>query len=437
MRRGLVAALLVLAAPFSVAQEVPFSETIDVVRYIIPARVVDLRGDALSDITAAELTATVGGKKATVESVEWIGSRSSSVTAPGESAQPPAGRLIVIFIQTDFAREPLRMMGQLKFNTLVSTILEMFQPEDYVAVVSHDSHLKMQSDFTRDRERTRQAIYKSIEIRRMELPPAPDSGPSLVRHLDLQEMRRASSPGAGLKLVADALVANDGQKVVILGGWGIGELFNGRVQLDSSWVQAMALFRANRAPVITLGTGLGGELTAGLVATAAQTGGFYAGTQNLAGQSMARLRGVLSGYYELVLRVDGQLPPGEHRIVLQTTRAQAKVLAAPLTVSRNDEPDVDHLVELPDPTPPRVPAARFYIDALQKLADGEEVEAEALFTRAIELGRAPEESWYERGLLRAVRGEMAAAIADLRAYLDRAPHGRRAAEARDLLESWE
>jgi hypothetical protein len=436
MRRGLVAALLFLAAPFAVAQEVPVGESIDVVRYIIPARVVDLQGDAIPDITAEELTATVGGRKATIETAEWIGSR-SSVTAPGETAQPPAGRLIVIFIQTDFAREPLRVMGQLKFHTLVSTILEMFQPEDSVAVVSHDSHLKLQSDFTRDRERTRKAIHASIEIRRMELPPAPDSGPSLVRHLDLQEMRRASSAGAALKLVANALVANEGQKVVIVGGWGIGELHNRRVHLDSPWVEAMALFRANRAPVITLGTGLGGELTYGLVATAAQTGGFYAGTQQFAEQSMTRLRGVLSGYYELVLRIDGQLPPGEHRIALQTTRARANVLSAPLTVSRNDEPDVHHVVEVPDPAPPRVPAARFYVDALQKLHDGADVEAEALFTRAIELGKAPAESWYERGLLRAARGELDAAIADLRAYLDRAPRGRRAAEARDLLESWQ
>ena len=151
---------------------------------------------------------------------------------------------------------------------------------------------------------------------------------------------------------------------------------------------------------------------------------------------MTRLRGVLSGYYELVLRVDRQLPPGEHYIQLQTTRAQAKVLAAPLTVSRTDEPDVQHIVDRPDPAPPPESAARIYVDALRKLADGEEVEAEALFTRAIDLGQAPEESWYERGLLRAARGEMDAAIADLRAYLDRAPRGRRAAEARDLLETW-
>jgi hypothetical protein len=443
MRRGLLAALVLLAASGARSQDDPvYSETIDVVRYsyIIPARVVDLQGRAIPDITAEELTATIGGKKAIVESVEWLGSGEAGA-APADAGESRPGRLIVVFMQTDFQREPLRVMGQLRFNTLISTILEMFEPEDYVAVVSQDSHLKLQCDFTRDRERARVAIEKSIEIRRMELPPVPDSGPSLARHLELQEMRRASKPGAALGIVARALAAQDGQKLVIVGGWGIGEMVNRRVVLDRTWAEAMALYRASRTPVITLGTGAGGSLTYGLVTTAVQTGGFYAGTQSFPSQSMTRLRGALAGYYEVMLGADAELPLGEHRVVLRTTRPQANVLTAPLTVIRSDEPGMNQMVERPDPSPApvtaTVSAARIYIDALQKLADGEEVEAEALLTRAIDLGKAPEESWYERGLLRAARGEMAAAIADLRAYLDRAPGGRRAAEARDLLESWQ
>jgi regulator of sirC expression with transglutaminase-like and TPR domain len=84
-----------------------------------------------------------------------------------------------------------------------------------------------------------------------------------------------------------------------------------------------------------------------------------------------------------------------------------------------------------------VSATQLYVDALRKLRDGDVAQADALLTRAIALGDAPHESWYERALLRAARDEMAAATEDLRAYLERAPNGKRSAEARDLLRSWQ
>jgi hypothetical protein len=442
----LLLAALLFVTPLAAQQQPPYGETIEVVRYVIPARVVDPAGRAITDLTTADFTATIGGKTAVVESVEWLGSADRPLAERGtdtdaDAPPPNPGRLIVVFMQTDFGRAPSRVMGQLKFNALIPTILEMFEPEDYVAVLSHDSHLKLQSDFTRDRRKTRKAIQDSIAIRRMELPPAPEDGPSLVRHLDLEEMRNAFRPGAALGIVARAMKANDGLKTVIIGGWGIGELVNRRVLLDHTWANAMAAFRNDRVPVVTLGTGAGGELTYGLVATAKETGGFYAGTQDFAQQSMNRLRGMLSGYYELVLRVDAELPTGAHAVVLETQRRNARVLVAPLTVIRSDEPGVNEMVEIPDPeppsTPPSVTAVRLYVEALQKLHDGDVEGAEALLTQAIALPGVPEESWYERALLRAANGELQPAAEDLRTYLARVPGGKRAAEARDLLRSWE
>lgn len=429
MRRSLLAVLL--AVPL-VAQEA-YQETIDVVRYIVPARVVDYNGRAIRGLTAADFTAAIGGKTAEVESVEWIGSGE-----PAAGAQTSTGRLVVVFMQTDFARNSRRVVGQMKFNAHAATILGMLEPEDWVAVVSQDSHLKLQCEFTRDRERAREAIYDAFEIRRVPLPPAPESGPSLARSLSDDEMRRTGSPGVALRMIAHALQKNEGEKVVIVGGWGIGELVNRRVLFERAWIEAMQLYRASRTPVITLGIGGGGSLTYGLVATAKETGGIYATTQEWIEQSLTRLRGVLSGYYELVLRVDAELPPGEHRVELKTQRKGANVLAAPLTVFRTNEPGVNEIVELPDPdpAPPAVSAGRLYVDALQKLRDGDAEAAEALLTRAIDLGGAPEDSWYERALLRAARGAMAPAADDLRAYLERAPRGKRAAEARELLGAW-
>jgi tetratricopeptide (TPR) repeat protein len=431
VKRALVVVAF-LATPLAAQQ---FGEVIDVVRYVIPARVVDARGDAITGLDASDFTATIGGKTATVESVEWLGSSSDSAD-PAAAPQANAGRLIVVFVQTDFARNAVRVTGQMKFNELAKDILDMLESEDHVAVVSQDSQLKLQCDFTRDRKRARDAIRQAIEIRRMELPPAPDSGPSLARHLVAGEMQKTSSAGEALRMIAHALQNNEGSKVVIVGGWGIGEYLNRRVLLDVAWRDAMQRFRTDRTPVITLGTGMrGGVLSYGLATTASQTGGLYAGTQDFAEQTMTRLRGVLTGYYELVLRVDQPLPPGEHRVELKTSRARANVLTAPLTIVRNDEAPAIEIVELPAAEPP-VSGSRLYLDAMRKLRDGDADEAEALFTRAIEIGDAPDESLYERGLLRAARGEIDTATKDLQAYLERAPNGQRAVEARDLLRTW-
>jgi hypothetical protein len=427
--------LLLLAFPL-VAEDAPqYGETIDVVRYVIPARVVDPQGRAIDDLTPADFTASIGGKPAVVESVEWLGSGERSLA---EGATAAEGRLIVMFVQTDFARAPMRVLGQLRFNDMAKTILDMFAPEDWVAVVSQDSHMKVQCDFTHDRQTILNAIYKSIETGRRPMPPATESGPSLVRHLTLEDTRRASKPGAALRMLADALHENDGQKVVLIGGWGIGELVNRRVMLDRQWATAMELFRASRIPVITLNTGVGGELTYGLRASASETGGAYVGTtQDFPAQSMRRMEGVLAGYYELVLRVDAQLPAGRHRVELRTSRKRAQVLAAPLMIIRSDDPGVNEMVELPDPAPPPPPSTpSLYVEAMRKLRDGEPDAAEALLTQIIAAGNAPAESWYERALLHAARGELTEASADLRAYLERAPSGRRAAEAHQLLEAW-
>ena len=432
----MIAALLLFATPLA-AQEQLYGETIDVVRYVVPARVTDVQGRAILGLTAADFTAAVAGKEAVVESVDWIGGGERSETAEGIPGAAPAGRLVVFFVQTDFARNSVRVLGQIKFNSLADTMLDMLAAEDYVAVASHDSHVKLLCDFTRDRAAARKAINRAIEIRKVPLPPAPDSGPSLARHLDVEEMQRASSAGQALRVVANALSANQGDKVVIIGGWGIGDRISRFVFLDSAWTQAMHTFRAARAPVVTFGTGLGGQLTAGLVATSSQTGGFYAGTQNFAGQSMNRLRGMLSGYYELVLRVEGSLPPGEHAMEIRTARANATVLASPAILVQ--PPDKVEVVEIAAPEAPRDPGVtgmNLYVDAMRKLLDGNAEEAEALFTRAIDLGDAPGDTWYQRGVLRAARGEMEPAAEDLRTYLQRAPGGKNADEARDLLRAW-
>lgn len=441
----LLLAMLALAMPLLAqeeAQQPAFGETVDVVRYVIPARVVDLAGRVIPGLTPADFTASIGGKKAVVESVEWIGAADTPATSESPSndqSAPRRGRLVVVFVQTDFARNPARVTGQMHFNLFVRRVLDLLEPEDQVAVVSHDSHLKLQCDFTLDRAAARDAVYEAINIRKRPLPPAPEQGPSLVRYLNEEEMRKASSVGVAMGIVARAMAANDGAKLVLLAGWGIGEMVNRKVVLEPVLRESLALFRNDHTPVVTLGTGNGGQLTAGLMATAEETGGFYSTTLAFPDQALTRLEGMLSGQYELVLRVDGELPVGQHPVDLRTSRANAQVLSASVTIVRATETIVEEPIATPSqPATAASPTAdRLYVAALQKLRDGDSKSAEALLSKAIEAKNAPAESWYERGLLLAARGELTKAAADLRTYIERAPGGRHATDARELLAAWQ
>ena len=107
-------------------------------------------------------------------------------------------------------------------------LLATFHPDDQVAVVSFDSHLKLSLDFTRDLEIVDDAVWRGIRVGR-EDEIAPGRFPSLARHFDFDAAKRAASPEEALRVVGDALLPLPGEKVMIYTGWGLGEYFGGTV----------------------------------------------------------------------------------------------------------------------------------------------------------------------------------------------------------------
>ncbi|HYC59514.1 MAG TPA: hypothetical protein VEK79_08105 [Thermoanaerobaculia bacterium] len=343
-----LAIVLVLLGPLTVAaqEQEPLSETIYVIRYGLDVRVTDDWGRAIEDLTKHDFTVTIGGKRAHVETAEWIGqgARAQAKVEADEADQElldferkelrerhPVGRSIVIFIQTDFARVSMRVLGQMKFHYIADKILELLGPEDRVAVLSHDSHLKFRRDFTNDHKSIRKAVREALFIDTPP-PPAPATIGAPLRP-DPVEMKRAATGEAALLVIAKALHEIEGERLIIVGGWGMGER-QGRsgVRLEEEWNEAVDLLRRDHIPVITLNTGLGGELTFGLAATAAATGGFYAGTQDFESQAIERVKGALAGYYALTLRIDDLLKPGEYALNVKVNRRGANVQAPAFVV---------------------------------------------------------------------------------------------------------
>jgi hypothetical protein len=345
-------AMLFLAATAAFAQEqpqepeeVPYSETIVVVRYTIDVRVTDSYGKAIEGLKAEDFSVKIGGKAAHVEGATWMPQgREAKVPDPpidewtalealpedeetGEETSEPEPRSIVIFIQTDFSRVPQRVLGQMKFNYLADEIVKMLAPDDRVALLSHDSQLKFRRDFTFDRESIRKAVRESLYI---DHPPPPDrttEGSSLTDLLDRTAMKKAAHAEAALLVIANALHQIDGPKAIILAGWGIGEL-QGRsgVRLKPEWYTAVGLLEHDHVPVIVLDTGLQAQLMVGLKATAAATGGMYT-SQDFKNQALARVEGALAGHYALSLRIDDLLKPGQYPLDIRVNRKDTYVQA--------------------------------------------------------------------------------------------------------------
>ena len=219
------------------------AETITVERILIDARVTDGTGEPILNLTPEEFRVKIDGKVAKVESVDWI--PETSVTreladAEREESAPtdanvieepkPQGRLLVFLFQTDFARNKVRIGGQMKIMSYIDDMLETLEPEDRVAVLSYDSHLKFRLDLTSEKAKIREAMRGALLI---DNPPPPQMVPMprLGGRLNPEEMKKISNPEAALIVIANALRPIPGPKSLVLFGWGLGYLVNGRVMM--------------------------------------------------------------------------------------------------------------------------------------------------------------------------------------------------------------
>jgi len=312
---------LSLAAP---PQELRSQETITVERILIDARVTDAGGNAILNLEPKDFRVKIDGVAAKVESVEWVPETAGArelAELDRESAKtsldvpPPQGRLLVFFFQTDFARENVRITGQMKILPYADQLLDSLEPEDRVAVVSFDSHLKFRLDFSDDREAIRKAMRDSLSIDDPPRPPAVPM-PSLARALDDASLRRAVDPDRALFLLGNALLPIPGPKSLILFGWGLGKLSGGRVVMDKRYAIAQRALEASRTSVFSIDITQADwhSLSAGLAKAADDTGGFYADTFHFPQLAIERLQRALEGHYELEVRRPETKVKGIHSI---------------------------------------------------------------------------------------------------------------------------
>jgi VWFA-related protein len=327
-------ALLLFPSPLG-AQEVPFRDAVVVERVVLEARALDPAGEPLLGLARQDFLLLVDDTPVQLESAEWIAEQGSplpgSVARAGGQAAPPQKppqRIVILYFQTDF--HPSRLSGLMRLGPRIAALIESLNPNDLVAVVCFDSHLKLQVDLTTDREALRRAILPTALFRQPGLVQ-PAGEPSLAAHLDPARALGAATPEAALALTAQALEAIPGVKSLVYVGWGLGRFSPSGVRLPPAYFAAAAALSRARTTVFVLDVTDADyhSLELGLQQVAADTGGFYARTHLFPILAVQRLANALVGYYELVFEKP-HLPHGRHRIQVRLANRRGTVITRPV-----------------------------------------------------------------------------------------------------------
>ncbi len=319
-----------------------FEGEIDVSLSTIVVRAVDTWGAPILNLGPEDFRVRAGKREVPVAAVDWISGEEPAPAVPEVAteeaeeftvpARRPAGRLVVFFVQADL--NPTRISGQLRLRLHTRELLDALHPEDRMAVVSYDSHLKLRQDFTRDRD----VVYAALDQGMLwgkEPEIAPDGSESLAGHFDFAAARRAASPERALEVTAKALKPFPGEKTMIFLGWGLGRFGGGGVDMVPAFAPAVRALAAARTSVFVLDvtSADGHSLEVGLQNVADATGGLYLKTFRLPNLAVRTLSQAISGYYVLTLD-PSQLPEkadraGRLEIELRDGR-RGTVLARPV-----------------------------------------------------------------------------------------------------------
>ncbi|HEY0158179.1 MAG TPA: hypothetical protein VGF28_12925 [Thermoanaerobaculia bacterium] len=326
---------LLLAACVAAPAFAQYEESITVQRMLLEVRVTKYGGEPVTGLAPADFKVRIGGQPVDVASAIWQDEgKSGEPCADGRNCLPTPGRLVVVFIQTDFTRQNLRVTRQMNFRRYAEQIVNAFAAEDRIAVVSFDSHLKFRCDLTTDREAAITAMRRAILIDAPTPPPAVPE-PSLAPLLDAKKLKDAVNAEQALLLVGEALRRIDGPKTLLLIGWGLGDHLRGVFHTKPAWKPARRALVDGRVNVIAVDTGFGGQLSEGLRVAATQTGGFYSSAAELPQVVVNRVQKTLRGRYELELIAPVPIAPGVYDVVVSVMRGAAVVLAPDsITISK-------------------------------------------------------------------------------------------------------
>ncbi len=263
LRLALTAALLSLGAHAALAQEPGgFGEKVSVNQVLIDALVTDAAGNVVLGLDKNDFVVRQNGDPVELDSAVFYSNRrflesSQAARQLGiDPTQVPDNRYFILLFhdqRRDYPRsEPTQQMDAA--HRAREWVLTGLSPNDFVAVLSYNYKLKLQQDFTRDRDGLVKAIDRAIQGEEGTWPSreVAAEGPSLATAMPQgKELRdRTVRFYNGLRVLAEAARGVPGRKNLLLFSRGYGETSDiGRWQPDPRYYPGMvkALNQANVA----------------------------------------------------------------------------------------------------------------------------------------------------------------------------------------------
>ncbi len=353
---ALTLALALVLAPALAAQEQPpqgqFEGQIDVNEVLLDVLVTDRNGNVIVGLGPGDFVVTEDGKPVDITGVTFYSNRrlleSPNVikNRAGNIDRVPEDRFFVLFFddQKSAAMEAPELLSS-QMDAVQRTrdwIRKELLPNDWVAVVSYDSKLKVQQDFSRDRKALVDAVNDAMKGKDREgnwpsrIKADDGSAPSLFAGLPRgKELRdKTTSVYDALRVLADAAGDVRGRKNLLLFGNGLPGRINtfGQAQPDPRYYSDMVhALNDNNVAVYPIDlTPAGGQhtLSDSMNLLASDTGGRYFFNFTNFSTPLAQVAQENSGYY--LLSFTAEKPAGQsgfQEVQVKTNNPEFRVRA--------------------------------------------------------------------------------------------------------------
>ena len=235
----LLALPLVLAASARAQDQAPppsppFGEEVEVTEVLLDVLVTDRDGNVIVGLRPEDFVVEEGGEAVPLLDVSFYSNRPQLDADGRRVAAPGSERYFVLFFhdQRDIHAEvPGLLPRQLDAGRHATDWLASLQLDDWVAVVSYSTSLKVQQDFTHDREAMKKAIDdasrgggRASGNWASRLPP--EGQPSLLRNLPRgrELLRESDDFYEAVEIVARATEPLVGRKNLVLFSTGFGRV---------------------------------------------------------------------------------------------------------------------------------------------------------------------------------------------------------------------
>lgn len=226
MKRMLCAISFLALTISAAAQQQPFQEKIDVNAVLLDVVVTDARGNQMLGLGKDDFIVKENGVRQEIDSVDYLTNRTLLTTteqaAPFKVERVKENRYLVFFF--DKPTDPGVLFDQLTVarEAAKDFIDDEMQPTDRIAILGHDTRLKIYSDFTSDKKQLKAALNDATRFSNGILKAPSTEGPSILNNIDTDAvMNRTGTVYEAIDLLADSLKSIPARKNLVLFSPGI------------------------------------------------------------------------------------------------------------------------------------------------------------------------------------------------------------------------